>query len=77
MPGHSRGGLFGSYACKQFLQLLALLVEAAHLLEDTKRDMVAARLTGTLAELQVGFFLLPTISLALSLPFVVSVPNER
>ena len=39
--------------------------------------MVAARLTGALAVLQIGFFLLPTISLALSLPFVVSVPNER
>ena len=56
LPGHSRGGLFGSYAGKQFLQLLALLVEAAHLLEDTKRDMVAARLTGTLAARQVGIF---------------------
>ena len=36
------------------VQLLALLVEAGHLLKDAGRDMVAARLAGALAALQVG-----------------------
>lgn len=35
---------------------LALLGEMGHLLEDTRRDMVAARLACTLAALQVGVF---------------------
>ena len=43
-------------AGKQIIQLLTLFVEAGHLLEDTGRDMVAARLAGALTALQVGVF---------------------
>src|SRR5699024_10412064 len=46
----------GTDASEQLVQLLALLGQAGHLLEDTRRDMVAARLACALAALQVGVF---------------------
>ena len=46
----------GSDTGEQLIQLLTLLVESGHLLEDAGRDMVAARLAGALPALQVGVF---------------------
>ena len=47
----------GSNTGKQFIQFLTLLVESSHLLEDAGWNVVAARLTGALAALQVGVLL--------------------
>src|SRR5699024_70539 len=47
----------GTNITQKLIQLLALLVEPGHLLEDAGRDMVAARLACALAALQVGVFL--------------------
>ena len=47
----------GADAGQQLVQLLALLGEVGHLLEDTRRDMVTARLACALAALQVGVLL--------------------
>ena len=44
-------------AGQKLIQLLTLLVESGHLFEDTGRDMIAARLAGALAALQVGVLL--------------------